>query len=640
MEIIRSVNSRERHPSGDASTVLHLKNKPIMIKKHRVFTWITVCYGLLGCLLLVGCGEEEQAAWIRLEGLDRIDTYIKEGVLLKTCVEEGDHYTLAFENQTTMQLPAREIERVEYKADKWMTVFTFTNNQEYSIPTLGESLEGFVKEITVNPSGYCPLAASVRLDLPAKGCFKVKVRAKPGAAAPDIEHRFAFADSYSQDVTVLGLYADYTNQVDLIFTDKEGNERGRTAVEIPTAPLHIKRLPKHHTVVRKTDRMEPGMTLVSCPGESEMDTSLPYMVDADGEVRWVLDWQTSKELLHIGAQCGLSRMKNGHYAVGDFNNNQLAEVDVLGNVVNRCDLDAKGYSFHHEVFVESDGKWLVAVSKKDAKLRNGSSRMLDHIIEFDPTTATVAKEWDMATLLDTARYGRVDQEIPGADYYGQSASNWLHNNGVSEMNGQILATARWQGVFLFSRQGDLKWIIAPHTNWRPEYARYLLQPLDKNGVPITDREVVEGRKSHPDFDWAWGVHCPKGLPNGNVLVFDNGYCRNYVARKANDPQSYSRVVEYKVNERDRTIQQVWSYGLERGLPCYASATSGVQYLPLTGNRLFCPSTGQQLQGGTAGGRVIEIDPASNEVVYELEVLTSSYMAFHRAARMALYPDNL
>lgn len=608
--------------------------------KCRIFSWMILCCGLLSSLLLASCGEEEGDAWIRPEGLDRIDTYIKEGVLLKTCVDEGDHYILTFENQTTMELPADQIARVEYKADQWMTVFTFINNQEYSIPTQGESLDGFVKEITVNPSGYCPLAATVRMDLPIKGCFKIKVHAKPGAVAPDVEHSFGFVDNYTQEVVVLGLYANYANQVDLIFTDKEGNERGRTAVEIRTAPLNIKRLPRHHTVVKKADRMEPGMTLVSCPGESEMDTSLPYMVDADGEVRWVLDWQNSKELLHIGAQCGLSRMENGHFAVGDFNNHQLAEVDVLGNVVNRCDLKDKGYSFHHEVFVETSGKWLVAVSKNDAKLQDGSSRMLDHVIEFDPSSGTVAQEWDMAALLDTARYGRVDQDIPGSEYYGQSASNWLHNNGIAEVNGNLLATARWQGVFLFSRGGDLKWIIAPHTNWRPEYKKYLLQPLDKNGAPITDRDVVEGRKSHPDFDWAWGVHCPKGLPSGHVMVFDNGYCRNYVARQANDPLSYSRAVEYKVNERDMTVQQVWSYGQERGLPCYASATSGVQYLPQTGNRLFCPSTGQQFQGGSAGGRVIEIDPATNEVVYELEVLTTSYMAFHRASRIALYPDNL
>lgn len=600
--------------------------------------WIGVCCA--SGLALTACDDDEAETWVRPEALTTIDAYIKQGILLQSYAEESDQYVLTFEDQTTLRLPSRDIRQVASHPERWMTVFTLANDQEYSIPTLGTSLDPFIKEIKVNPSGYCPLAATVRMDLPTKGCFQIKVHAKEGAVSPDIQHTFAFADSYSQDIPVLGLYADHTNQVDLIFTDKNGKERGRTSVEIPTGPLQIKRLPTHHVVARQIDRMEPGMTLVSCPGESETDTSIPYMVDADGEIRWVLDWEKSKEMAHIGAQCGVSRMNNGHFAVGDFNNNRLLEIDVLGNIINLSDLNALNYSFHHEVNATGNGKLLVTVTKKDARLTDGSSRMLDYIMEFDPAGGTVAQEWDLAALLDTARYGRIDQALPGSEYYGQSASNWLHNNGVCERSGQILATARWQGVFLFSRQGELKWVIAPHLKWRPEYEKYLLQPLDKDGRPITDREVLEGKKSHPDFDWTWGVHCPIALPNGNVLVFDNGYCRHHIPRKAGDPLSYSRAVEYKIDERDMTIRQVWTYGQERGLSCYASATSSVQYLPKTGHILFCPSTAKNLEGGVAGGRVIEVDPETNEVVYELEVLTTSYIAFHRAGRMSLYPENL
>lgn len=36
--------------------------------------------------------------------------------------------------------------------------------------------------------------------------------------------------------------------------------------------------------------MEPGMTLVNSVGESGQDTAVPYMFDADGKIRWVLDW--------------------------------------------------------------------------------------------------------------------------------------------------------------------------------------------------------------------------------------------------------------------------------------------------------------------------------------------------------------
>ncbi len=57
-----------------------------------------------------------------------------------------------------------------------------------------------------------------------------------------------------------------------------------------------------------------------------------------------------KELLHIGAQCGLHRMKNGNFITGDANFHRLVELDLLGNVINIWDLKAWGYNFHHEVF--------------------------------------------------------------------------------------------------------------------------------------------------------------------------------------------------------------------------------------------------------------------------------------------------
>ena len=93
--------------------------------------------------------------------------------------------------------------------------------------------------------------------------------------------------------------------------------------------------------------------------------------------------------------------------------------------------------------------------------------------------------------------------------------------------------------------------------------------------------------------------------------------------------------------RKKTIRQVWQYGKERGRECYSSAISGVQYLPETDNRLFCPGQDNRLSDGTTGGRIIEIDPRTGEVVFELEVNTNTCAsAFHRANRISLYPEGL
>lgn len=604
-----------------------------------------ICYLLLfflcsvNCLLFTACDDEdEQTVWTRPTELNDIDAYIKAGVLLKSYQEENNRYTFTFEDQTTVNLPAEAIKAIQKKQDDWMTIITLANGQEYMIPTQGVSIESFVKDIKVNPSGYCPLAASVHVELPAKGRIAVKVFSKEGVDMPDQEHRYGYVDNYTQDVWILGLYANYANQVELSYLDKEGNIRGKTMLEIATPPLNIKRLPNHRIVMRDIDRMEPGMTLIACPGESDTDTSLPYMVDADGEVRWVLDWEKHPTLNHLGGHCGLYRMANGNYVAGDINNGQIVVVNPLGELVNSWDFKGLGYSFHHEVQETREGHFLIAATKIDAKIAdNSNSRLLDHIVELNPQSGTFSQIWDLAQVMDSSRIVfavRPDGYEPNT--FVQSPMNWCHNNGVMETHdGSILISSRWQGLVKFTRSGNLKWVIAPHNGWKEEYRKYLLTPLDRNGNPITDSEVLNGEKEHPDFNWGWGIHCPKELPNGHVMLFDNGYSRFYNFK---DGEKYSRAVEYEVDEQAMTVRQVWEYGRERGEICFSSQVSGTQYLPQTNNRLFCPGLGNLVANGY-GGHVIEINPKTNEVVFEMEVQSAGSPAFHRANRLSLYPEN-
>ena len=120
-------------------------------------------------------------------------------------------------------------------------------------------------------------------------------------------------------------------------------------------------------------------------------------------------------------------------------------------------------------------------------------------------------------------------------------------------------------------------------------------------------------------------------------MFDNGYGRNFVLSRFDDQSLYSRAVEYEVNEKQRTVRQVWQFGKEGGHKYYAPARSSVQYLPQTGNRLFCPGMSNALSDGSSGGRVVEIDPDTQQIVFELEISSAVYQ---RANRITLYPDNL
>ena len=99
---------------------------------------------------------------------------------------------------------------------------------------------------------------------------------------------------------------------------------------------------------------------------------------------------------------------------------------------------------------------------------------------------------------------------------------------------------------------------------------------------------------------------------------------------------YTCGIEYEVDEVNRTVRQVWQYGKERGAAYFTPARSGVQYLEQTGNRLICPGMSNVLSNGNRGARVTEVDPETQDVVFELELEDAIYQ---RVYRMSLYPEN-
>ena len=571
--------------------------------------------------------------------IQNIQSQMNEGDLLKGYSINNDCYLLDFESKT-ISIPISTIGNITTDTVNWKSTIAFTDGTIYYVPFLGTSVEPLITNIEVNPSGYNPLAARVIMNLPVSGHIKVVVHSKANSQVPDIEHLFSSTEK-GQSVPILGLYADYNNQVTLTYTDKAGNERASSTIQIQTNSLRDIFLPKNLLIVKADiNHMEPGLTLVNSPGQSDEDTSVPYMFDADGNIRWVLDWQKHPDLKHIGFHCGLQRMKNGNYIAGDVNNGQIVEVNVLGEVINRWKTSDFGFSFHHEASEAPDGNILIAATKTDAKLADNSDvRILDHIAELNPNSGTITHLWDLTEILDSSRITfTVVPDGYEANTKAQSKSNWCHNNGViGTSDGSILCTSRWQGLIKFTKSGSLKWVISPHNNWKKQYEKYLLTPLDRNGEPITDPDVLNGTKDHPDFSWGWGIHCPQELPDGHVMFFDNGFSRNYNSNPT--AERYSRAVEYEVDEQAMTVRQVWEYGKERGSSCFSTQVSGTQYLEQTDNRLFCPGINNPLSSGY-GGHIIEVNAQTGEVVFEVEVQSSGSPAFHRANRISLYPDNL
>ena len=389
------------------------------------------------------------------------------------------------------------------------------------------------------------------------------------------------------------------------------------------------------TVVSKPEQMEPGVTIVNDQGGGEYDAHRAYMLDSDGEVRWYL-WLRNHPKLNITAHCGFKRLANGNFLGGDARKGNLFEFDMVGNLVKEWDIATKGYTFHHDVIEMPNGNLLATVTKAGSLNSEGTYTRFDYVIEVNRETGNIVTEWDLKKSLNPARDALMSkQDIEDFKH------NWAHSNAVaySQEDDCILVSNRYQGLVKLTRDNRLVWFLTPHRGAEKNRSA-LLMPLDANRNPITDKDVIDGKTAHEDFEWIWGAHCPVLLDNGHVLIFDNGYHRHHEEIDLYSQVGYSRAVEYVINEKQKTIQQVWEYGhKEQGRRCYSVALSSVQYLPQTKHVLFGPGVGTPNVNG-AGGKIIEVDYDTKEVVYEVHISRPDYLVFHRVERISLYPENL
>ncbi len=478
---------------------------------------------------------------------------------------------------------------------------------------------------TINPTGINPLCAKLDIEANVAGKVNIEVVGQDGEAS-NIVHTFSEMAA-SQSVPVLGLYPDYENTVKVRFLDEENNELLQKELMMTTEAL-----PEYHpnitVITTSPEKMEPGLTLIS--NRSNHSPNRPYMIDAFGKVRWILDYTDHPVLGNLYYDVGIERLQNGNFYFGDAANDAIYEIDAYGEIVNEWVLP--NFGFHHNVQEKPDGNFLVTANHYSTYHQNGNQTKIDYIIEIDRQTGAVLMEWDLKESLDEWRTTLIN-------VLNDDPMDWVHANAViyDESDNTIIVSCQRQAVVKLDYDNNVVWVLAPHHGWGmnrkgDDLNDYLLTPLDASANPITAPDVLEGNVNHMDFEWNWYQHAPMIMPNGNLMLFDNG------PRNFGGSPNYSRAVEYAIDEEAMTIRQVWQYGKERGLETYSFIVSDVDFLPKKNNVLFCPGYCNANNINIRGGRVIEVDYATKEVVFEvffnLGVLD---MQFHRAERLSIYP---
>jgi arylsulfate sulfotransferase len=469
----------------------------------------------------------------------------------------------------------------------------------------GAPLEDILKspvEITLNPQGRVPLGAI--LQIRTKEACSVSITV-PGETPVVLE----FEDYLNfREVPVLGLYPGQENELEIkLITQGKQEYKGTTVVTTKALPAGF---PTIDVTTLQPDKMEAGFHLIELLLANN-GKFLPYtvMFDNQGVIRWFMDMSEQEQITYT-----TYRLKNGNWLYLNWIN--LLEVDNLGRTIREEKM--WGNAGNHEIIEMSNGMLLMGGSKKDSYVMSEGRKVptrFDHVLIWDRLTNRTAMEWDMR------KYLKVDRQVFPADYGMDPATDWFHVNsiGMSLQDNSVLVSGRNQGVIKIGADDSLRWILAPHVAWGQagfdgkglNTTDYLLAATNSAGE-LYPGEVQQGRISADDFDWPTGQHALNLLPNGNLLLFDNGLRRNFEAKP-----TYSRAVEYKIDEANRTITQVWQYGKERGLDMFSPITSDVDVL-LNGNRLI--TSGNIRASGKPGhGKMVEISYPDNEVVFEADI---------------------
>lgn len=450
-------------------------------------------------------------------------------------------------------------------------------------------------EAKVNPNGISPLTAMLVITSKDSCIATFKVLGKS-----PVEQSFSKSSGVF-GVPVVGLYPGTVNNVvvSLKFKNREVKDTIKiTTASIPNSFPDIK--------IDKIDRskMEPGFHGCDMHYANQGKfRSIPMIFDDQGIVRWYLDLSFAGDMVSP-----FQRLKDGTLLMVDRFN--IYEFDMLGKAIKKLQID-NNYGMHHDVLELPNSDLLICIGTRDGYIILDGKMELsdsDFIMHYDRKNSKIAKKWDLAKHLDVTRN----------DLNFLRKGDWLHMNGLAfnEKDSTIIVSGKNQGLVKISWDDELKWILAPKKNWGKsgrnndgfDTKPYLLTAVDSESKPFSE-DIQKGLKSSDSFDFSWGPHAPALLPNGNLLVFDNGAHRNF-----KEENNYSRAVEYKINEGNNTVQEIWQYGKERGINFYSSIVSDVDYLPNTGNILV--TSGYMKLAENLSAKIVEVNYDTKEVVFE------------------------
>jgi hypothetical protein len=339
---------------------------------------------------------------------------------------------------------------------------------------------------------------------------------------------------------------------------------------LSAAPVSEHEMAREGVMVLEPDRVAPGITVVCHFNSDSCD-----FVDMSGQVRHTLDLSPGKDdpravtVLEPYDQTDFIMMAGV----------QLNRIDWSGSI--KWTLRDDEVAFHHDVAVLEDGNVAVLyASERWIEHRGTKIPIFDNgiaIVHADGSFEKKLSFYDTlagdvsAELLDQVRAGLADKTLakPKSGAWSTEAARYASSGNATDVfhaNGLTISpadTSLWKkGDFVvsFGKLGE------------------------HGGVYVLDRQTAQVRWSYREVDWP---HSPETLPDGRILLFDNGHKRGYSRVIEIDPASKKVAREYQSRS-----------------PLFFSPTKGGAQLLPNGNYLVTESDSGHVFEVTREGEIV------------------------------------
>ena len=464
--------------------------------------------------------------------------------------------------------------------------------------------------VKLNPYIYCPLVAVVLFRTPVATEVTATVLGKE--AAGNISHTFPSEKEHI--LPIYGLYPGYDNQVVL-----ETANGAKQTITITTEPA-IEEAKAATSIKTTADYMGHNLMFLT----TAMD-SMPVGYDYKGDIRWYAN---------VNFNFDLKRMPNGHLLMGTerlvgmpYYTTGLYEMVFSGKIFKEYRGPIGGY--HHDQFAMEDGNILMLTY--DAS----TPTVEDMCVLLDKNTGEILRKWD---------YKDVRPQYPTAGSGSQDEADWFHNNAVwyDKRTNTLTFSGRHQDAVInidyeLDENGKCKlnWILGDPEMWPEDMQKYFFKPI--------------GDLSK--FDWQYEQHACVVLPDGDIMLFDNGHFRSKKPEKRIlNAENFSRGVRYRIDTEKMEIEQVWQYGKERGTEFFSPYICNVEYYDEGHYLVHSGGIGYE-DGKTCEGLAVQkcmtpgdhtytfnsitCELVNDELVYELQVPANCY----RAEKLPIYYAN-